>query len=130
MMVSSEPVSRTKSWALLPLMRARTTTLSLTRRNGSVCRTARSASIDLDQADALERVEELHLGARPGGLVAAILVRQQVDIAAQRGGGIVVAIQALIQLAEQGVDLAVARRGRRCGESDVERFIQLAERRQ
>ena len=57
-----------------------------------------------------------------------LLLRQQVDVAAKRVRRFVVTVQALVQLADQRVYVAVARRGRRRGERRVERLVQPAER--
>src|SRR5262249_20428218 len=80
--------------------------------------------VHLDRYLALERLEESHLRARPRRLLAAVAVRQQVDVVHVRVGGLVEPVHALVDLADRMMDLGIARRGSRCGERLVERFLE------
>ena len=98
-----------KSCGRPPLTRAWTTILSATSLKGSVWSVAQILIVDIDRCDVAERVEELDLRAGPRGLVAAILVGQQVDVVAIRVGGLREAMEALVDVTGERVDLTVAR---------------------
>ena len=87
-----------------------------------MCSVRRSSSSISTGVHALERLEELHLRARPGRLVAAVLVGQQVDVVGVGVGRLVEAVQPFVDVADGGVDLAVARRGGRGRQRLVERL--------
>ena len=84
--------------------------------------------VDLDGVPPLERLQELHLRARPRGLVAAVLVRQQVDEVVVGVGRLVEAMHPLVDGANLRVDLAVARRHRGRRLRLGQRFIEFAAR--
>ena len=84
--------------------------------------------VDVHRCDVAERVEELHLRPRPRGLVAAILVGQQVDVVAIGVGGLREPMEALVDVADERVDLTVARSGGSGGQCCIERLVQLAGR--
>ena len=87
-------------------------------------RCAQVLLVDVDRRPPFEGLEELHLRPRPHRLVAAILVRQEVDEVGVGVRRFVEAVHPLVDLADLRVDLAVARihrGGRLCfGERGVE----------
>ena len=105
-------------------------TLSSMTRKSTVCRLVRGGLVDRDRLALAERPQEADLRARPRGLVAAILVRQQVDVVAVGRGGLFVAAHALEDRADGVMHLVVARRQLERRLRLVQRFVELVLRRQ
>ena len=124
MTVCSDPVSSTKSICGPRLTRALTMIFSLSTRNGTVCSLPADAGSMLHRRPRPERAQEAHFGARPRGFRAAVLVRQQVDVARIRVRRFFVPPHPLVDRPDRVVELGVARilverglRGRRAPRS-------------
>src|SRR4029079_19028588 len=65
---------------------------------------------DLDGGPPLERVQEADLGAGPHRLLAAIAIRQQVEVIGEGGRGLVVAVLPLVDDAGGVGELRIPRR--------------------
>ena len=128
MTVSSDPVSRMKSWSRPPLTLACTMILSCSSVKGIVWSMFWSCSSMSTGCLSPNDIEEVHLGAGPCGLLAAVLVGKQVDVVAVRVGGLRELAQPLVDVADQGVNLTVTRCAGRGGERHVEGLVQTAGR--
>ena len=82
--------------------------------------------VDVHRRRIAERVEEVDLRAGPRRLLAPILVGKQVDVIAVRVGRLREPVQPFVDVADQRVDVAVARRAGRRDERHVERLIETA----
>ena len=108
--VFSAPVSTTKSWNEPSLTFARIDDLVVHQPEVDGVDLLLGARVHVERHALAERPEELDLGPRPVGLLAVILVRQQVDVVAERAGGFLVLVHPLVDRADRVVDLEVARR--------------------
>ena len=99
-------------------------------RKSTVCRLSARVFVDRDRLALAERAQEADLRSRPRRLVAAILVRQQVDVVAVGGRRLFVAAHALEDRADGVMDLFVARRQLERELRFVERFVELVLRRE
>ena len=86
------------------------------------------AGIELERHFLAERPEEPDLAPRPGGLVAVILVRQQVHVVAERRSGLLVLVHPLVDRPERVVNLEVAWRQGERRLRLVQRRLELAAR--
>ena len=109
MTVCSDPVSSTKSICGPLLTLALTMIFSLITRNGMVCSLPADAGSMLQRRARAERAQEAHFRARPCGFRAAVLVRQQIDVARVRVGGFFVALHPLVDRADGVMELGIAR---------------------
>ena len=109
MTVCSEPVSSTKSISGPRLTLALTMIFSLSTRNGTVCSLPAEPASMLSGGRDAERAQEAHFGARPRRFRAAVLVRQQIDVARVRVRRFLVAPHPLVDRPDRVMELGVAR---------------------